>query len=536
MKRILLSLLLLWLPLTVLADGMVVPTIAYPTKVTIPDQRALICFANGIERLVIETRFTGTGTNFAWVIPLPSQPVIKQATTGLFPTLQYLFRPTIIHQVKRDYQWILIGLGLILTFWFLIKHTSTGFTIFIGFLFVLAAGLLLPALSAAKGKAMSTESSETSVAILDRKIVGLFETTIVASHDAKALQAWLVKNGFTVPEHAKPAIASYVQDGWVFVCAKVRRDKPDGATSTAHPLSFIFKTSRPVYPMRLTGVENGNNAHLEVALYVFGPARATAPHFQVERCTRPNYPEPPPNDSWSWNWARWSPETPNIVHPLLRKWVNGLPVATKLTARLSPDQMRQDVWLDWVPFRETKNHLFSREGALTIGLNWGSWLLLAGLATVWLLKFANAADQPTRPKLILIVVVTSLGVAGLVYAWLPKTGVRLVKVSYVSAENNLYALYAFFLDTAPVTRKEISHQMQNLLTNPTNNPDWNNSQGGYSRFNNLDNYLLGGRIREEDSPGNFTLREDAGQLEFIAYDAQGAEHIFQEKWNLQPPH
>lgn len=95
---------------------MVVPTIAFPAKVTIPDQRALIHFTNGTERLVIETRFTGSGTNFAWIVPLPSQPVIEEATTGLFPTLQYLFRPQIIHNVSRYYVGILalIWLGYVL--------------------------------------------------------------------------------------------------------------------------------------------------------------------------------------------------------------------------------------------------------------------------------------------------------------------------------------------------------------------------------------------------------------------------------------
>ena len=57
--------------------------------------------------------------------------------------------------------------------------------------------------------------------------------------------------------------------------------------------------------MRLTGL---NSRSLSVELYVFGHARATAPHFKVESCTRPN-----------------------IVHPLLRQWIGGLPVATKLT-------------------------------------------------------------------------------------------------------------------------------------------------------------------------------------------------------------
>jgi hypothetical protein len=127
---------------------------------------------------------------------------------------------------------------------------------------------------------------------------------------------------------------------WVFVAAKVRRDNASLDTSTPHPLSFTFKTDKPVYPMRLTGLAN---KPLRVELYVFGPARAKAPHFNVKRCLQPNYSSPPPSDvSTSWNWMCLSPETPNIVHPLLRKWANGLPVATKLVGTLSPMNLRRD--------------------------------------------------------------------------------------------------------------------------------------------------------------------------------------------------
>jgi hypothetical protein len=530
-QRIFSFLLLLFLPQAALADGKVIPTIAYPAKIMIPDQRALICYTNGTERLVIETRFTGAGPNFAWVVPLPSQPVIEEATMGLFPTLQYLFRPEIVHDVPRYYLGILITIGLIYLLRLLIKYASAGFIIFLVFLFVFLAlaALLLPALAAAKRGGMESVSSKQAISILDRKLVGIFETTTIATHDAKALQTWLSENGFAAPTNAEPVIASYVKDGWVFVATKVRRDKPKNETSTPHPLSFTFKTDKPVYPMRLTGVDNGP---LSVELYVFGPARAKASHFKVERCTRPNYPEPPPNDTSSWNWSRLPPETPNIVHPLLRKWVDGSPVATKLIATLSPSEMRQDVWLDWTSFSEKKNHMFSHSGALTIALNWGSWLLVGSLLAIWVFRFFCEMNRYKVLRLVGIVIAASFGLAGLIYSSLPKTEVRLVKVRFGEDQNNLSALYYYLLDTNSMTRAEISVEAKHLLSNPTNDVDWVNwskSQG----WKSWDNHLIGGQIREEDSPGNFTLRENGNQIEFITYDAQGAEHVQQEKWDLR---
>lgn len=79
---------------------------------TIPDQRALICWSNGVERLAIETRFRGEGTNFAWVVPLPGEPVMEQATQGLFATLEHIFRPNVIHNVPPLYSLLLAGAGV----------------------------------------------------------------------------------------------------------------------------------------------------------------------------------------------------------------------------------------------------------------------------------------------------------------------------------------------------------------------------------------------------------------------------------------
>jgi hypothetical protein len=93
MDRFLPWLALLLMTPSVWGDGMVMHATAVPVEVRIPDQRALIQFSNGLERLVIETRFTGAGTNFAWVVPLPSPPIIEEASAGLFPTLQSLFQP-----------------------------------------------------------------------------------------------------------------------------------------------------------------------------------------------------------------------------------------------------------------------------------------------------------------------------------------------------------------------------------------------------------------------------------------------------------
>jgi hypothetical protein len=502
-------LLLLLLPLRAAADGKVFPPAAFPANVTIPDQRALIHFTNGTERLVIETRFTGSGTNFAWVVPLPNQPLIEEASTGLFPTLQYLFQPEVRHTIPRLYMAILSGVVLV---WLLSRRVVRS-PIMVAVLFLLCgllASLLLPAL--AKGKAGGTDSGSPGVSILERKLVGVFETTTISSRDPAALQSWLRENGFVVSTNSGPVIASYVKDGWVFVAAKVRRDRDIAETATTHPLSFTFKTEKPVYPMRLTGVDNGP---VQVELYVFGPSRAKARYFKTERCTRPGYPLMVPDRTPDFRIR--SPASPNIVHPLLRNWVDGSPAATKLSARLTPQQMRQDVWIEWITFAEKKHTLYSHKGAATLAGNWAAGMLAMGMGVIWIRRAKTGSPQVLKRAGNLVL--ASLALGGAIFLALPKVDVRLTRWPGMQTINNLRHLSSLASGVEPATRGEVLAEINGFIASERA------ISSGEPARRWFENRLLGGLIREEDSPGNFILREHAGELQFVAYDAQGGESV-----------
>jgi len=44
-----------------------------------------------------------------------------------------------------------------------------------------------------------------------------------------------------------------------------------------------------------------------------------------------------------------------------------------------------------------------------------------------------------------------------------------------------------------------------------------------------ENVLLGGQIHEEDSPGNYKIRKSTNGFEFVWFDADGGEHILQNR-------
>ena len=270
--------------------------------------------------------------------------------------------------------------------------------------------------------------------------------------------------------------------------------------------------------MRLTGL---NSQSLNVELYVFGPTRAEAPHFKVERCVKPAYPPESPNAWFS------GPETPDIVHPLLRKWVNGSLVATKLIATLSPSEMRQDVWVDWTPFLEKKNHFFSRQGALTMALNWGSGLFAAGLFVVCLLAFVSKTYKSKLPRLFGIVAVASIFLVGLIYFSLPKIEVKLVKGPYSHWRGEQQLGLVIISDQSNWhTTAEVRAGLQKFISNSTNAANF---------ALNWENYFVGGQVREEDSPGNYLLRETNNQLQLVTFYPNGGEEV-SYTWDLPAQH
>src|SRR5207244_3973279 len=140
-------------------------------------------------------------------------------------------------------------------------------------------------------------------------------------------------------------------------------------SAQAHPLAFTFKTSDAVYPLRLTGVGNDS---CRIDLYVFGPNRASIRNFKAERCEQPVYPAG--NDG-----QRFRPDdTLRIRHPGLRKFVEGAPVATKLSGTLNAADMQKDAYVGWAAFSREQQTFYSFSGAGTVAANADASLLVFG--------------------------------------------------------------------------------------------------------------------------------------------------------------
>lgn len=494
------------------ADGCFVAPTAN-VKITIPDQEALIHYRDGVETLVIESRFTGEGDRFAWIVPLPSEPKIVPVTTGVFPTLRLQSQPRVIHYVPPFYlvvvAWTIPIVCIVVRQYKLLVAYSLAVSLW---------SVLLPSLGVAGDAAVAGASDAGPVRVHSRQIVGSYEVATVSSEHPDALLKWLGDNGFAATERTQAAIGRYAAEGWVFAAIKLHKDTTSGGVSAPHPLAFTFKTERAVYPLRLTGTHDGP---CTIDLYVFGSQRASLAGFKVELCRAVWFGEPASTgDTWWGSRGEYAGKLP-IGHAAIKELVRDGEIATKLSASLTSDQMAQDAWLNWEPFQPFERVIYSRVGVIRTLLNPVVILLCIVsviLAFAWRLRrLSKEALTRTAGR----VTVATLAVAAVAYGVWPKQAVRVTTMpGYVSELYHIRVgdlLESRLYETAEAPTVEWARSGINTLRR--------DPQLAWLLQPHGENVLTGESIIEEDSPGNYGLRVGKKGLEYLWYDGWGGEHV-----------
>src|SRR5688500_2616667 len=82
-----------------LADGMMVPRESdwkarrERAYINEPEQKAVVYFSNGRERLIISPGYRGDASEFAWIVPVPARPKVDKVEGALFHELARLVPP-----------------------------------------------------------------------------------------------------------------------------------------------------------------------------------------------------------------------------------------------------------------------------------------------------------------------------------------------------------------------------------------------------------------------------------------------------------
>lgn len=465
-----------------------------------PGQQALIAYENGIQTLAIETRLTGQGTDCAWVVPLPARPEVSAASTGVFPSLRAMCLPAIDRY--REFTAplvVLVIIGLVL----MVTGGWRGIAL-VGFLLLLGLVTLMPTLV----KVRSAGGAVAGVRVVDRKVVGAFEVVTLDASKGESLLGWLKENGFNVSERAGPVIEQYIKEGWCFVASKLYHE--GGEESTPHPLVFRFPAKEPVYPMRLTGLQGGP---LDLELYVFGPGTAKVKGMKVETTG-------PVKRGESIRVGRLpDPGRDGIVlsHAGIEALAGSAAYLTKLVGSFTPAQMVEDLAIGFGPRAVSGRTAMSRGDGTARAVDAGLLVAACGLVLgAVVLAVGRVGVKAAGPRFAVILGAFAIGAAtGLVTA---ATGPRTVEVGRWRP----YRVEWFSIGSLLWERSAAAKKAGEVVT-----IDWVRAE--------VKRILESGEVIhedpefpaplpiEEDSPGNYTLREVPGGLALVPVSELGQE-------------
>jgi len=365
-------LLVLVLSVPAWADGKMFQRAVVARPAETPDQRALLSYdeERHVETLVVETTVAGEGGEFAWVIALPAKPEIEPSTTGLFPSLAFLTAPEVVERAHPEFLGLVIlalGVWGCVRWWRRPLRPGVAASLLPSSLVIAIFAMLsiAPVGCGMTGKSAAAGGADGAT-VLDRRPVGIFDTTTLTATDAASLRGWLAEHGFAAPAEMDPVVTDLLGEGWVFVASRVRSDGGPDEVRRLHPLAFTFPSREPVYPMRLTGV---GGSPIAVDLFVCGPRRAEADGMTVEFCDT--------------GVARRSGP---YFHDELFRRAGGRNCLTKLTGRFEAAAMAHDVAVRWNSGPEERLELYTAKAAVSraarpAALWFGAVLLLGAIVS-----------------------------------------------------------------------------------------------------------------------------------------------------------
>jgi len=191
----------------------------------------------------VQIAYEGEAEEFAWIVPVGSQPELFVSTDTLFSLVGQQTNP-----------------------WFSLQYTEDG--------------NCLDEMGRGGDVAMSAEDSDGAgdfsppqdeaggVEVIEEAAVGPYDTVILLATDSADLLEWLQDNAYDIPDAIEPVLTPYVDDGSYFVALKLSKDKEAGDIA---PLGLTYAGSQPSVPIQLTSIAAAPGMPLQVT--VFGSHR-----------------------------------------------------------------------------------------------------------------------------------------------------------------------------------------------------------------------------------------------------------------------
>ncbi len=502
------------------ADGFFSKSFAAKALPSIPSQRALLVYREGVERLVIESSLEGEGEAFGWIIPVPAKPTaFEQATPGLIKTLSGALQPKIVKshatRGKLAHARLLVAViaawGILIVLW---RPRAWYWPAVLLLIFLCASAVLFLTLLAPAFRYAGTDlgsSSASRVLVEEQAHVGSYDLAVLKADSARALNKWLTENGFSgLPPEGESIVRDYIADGWHFVSAKLRREG-DGL-SRPHPLAITFPIDEPVYPMRLTALAQ-SNVYLE--LFVVAEGTASQDRLALEIADQLVPSEEVFDDGGLMPPRGGAPGGFKggtyflyVEHPDAASTMWDGCTISKLTGTLSPEQMTPDLAVRIGPAHAERKTYYAkdavRDAASALALLAWSVAMAVGilLAHAFLRKGSRGRLRTVAVLGILVpVTVVSYVVQNRAHALLPQVDVQEsphgMRRDMTENAQRVAECYDGFQDVSP------EEAVQILVDHFT-----------YGRYRNP---FTGGWLAFEDSPGNVQVFQDERGVVFRVF-------------------
>jgi hypothetical protein len=259
-----------------------------------------------------------------------------------------------------------------------------------------------------------------------------------------------------------------------------------------HPLAFTFATKEAVYPMRLTLAANPECA---VELFVSDTGTAAATGMDVE------YAGPLARRRWS---------EFDVPHREIARRAGAERTLTRLVGTLRADTTTDDLVLRFEPARVVERVYSTDKVAVSTAATWADWAgvavglfvsIAAGLwrrgpprvARKW--RVVAFASGPVATAIVFNLVLPTIPVV-------PESARIVYERDVVRLDESVRgASRDVAFPDADSARRWMADYAAQMKLRPRDEP----------------------RPREEDSPGNYTIRETDGRLEIVTYDGAGRE-------------
>ncbi len=179
--------------------------------------------------------YMGEAEDFAWILPVASEPELSIGSTAAFTTLGWRTQP------QFNLQWDQGGA---------------------------CGGWYQRDLAAGFDPSAPGENDDDGVSVVSQQDVGPFETVVLSSNNANELVDWLNDNGYDQTPESLPLIEHYVDAGMLFVALKLKQNESAGSIQ---PITLKFQEADPCVPLVLTKI--AATPDMPVLIYNFSQTR-----------------------------------------------------------------------------------------------------------------------------------------------------------------------------------------------------------------------------------------------------------------------